>query len=136
MSIKFIDNSDKVQAMLEEALIAGLYDAGSIIRSQTKQNSRVATGQTKNAWDYVVDEGEMTVTIGNSEENSIWEEFGTGIYAVNGDGRKTPWTYKDAKGVTHFTRGKKPMRMLFNAFVTKKNIVIKAFELHINDKFR
>ena len=136
MSIEFIDNSDKVQAMLEEALIAGLHDAGSIIMSQTKQNSRVATGQTKNAWDYVVDEGEMTATIGNPEENAIWEEFGTGEYALECKGRKGGWFYKDEKGEGHFTYGKKPMRMLHNAFVTKKNTVIKAFEQHIKDKFR
>ena len=136
MSIEFIDNSDKVQAMLEEALIAGLHDAGSIIMSQTKQNSRVATGQTKNAWDYVVDEGEMTATIGNPEENAVWEEFGTGEYALEGKGRKGGWFYKDEKGEGHFTYGKKPMRMLYNAFVTKKNTVIKAFEQHIKDKFR
>ncbi len=136
MSIEFIDNSDKVQSMLEEALIAGLHDAGSIIMSQTKQNSRVATGQTKSAWVYVVDEGEMTATIGNPEENAIWEEFGTGEYALNGNGRKGGWFYKDEKGEGHFTYGKKPMRMLHNAFVTKKNTVIKAFEQHIKDKFR
>lgn len=122
--------------MLRDALIAGLHDAGSIIMSQTKQNSRVATGQTKNAWDYVVDEGEMTATIGNPEENAIWEEFGTGEYALNGDGRKGGWYYVDEKGDGHFTYGKKPMRMLFNAFVTKKNTVIKAFERQVQDKFR
>ena len=136
MSIEFIDNSDEVQAMLEEALIAGLHDAGSIIMSQTKQNSRVATGQTKNAWDYAVDEDEMTAAIGNPEENAIWEEFGTGEYAAGGNGRKGGWFYEDEKGEGHFTYGKKPMRMLHNAFVTKKNTVIKAFEQHIKDKFR
>ena len=136
MSIEFIDNSDKVQAMLEEALIAGLHDAGSIIMSQTKQNSRVATGQTKNSWNYVVDEGKMTATIGNPEENALWEEFGTGEHALNKNVRKGGWFYKDEKGNGHFTYGKKPMRMLFNAFITKKNTVIKAFEHHIKDKFR
>lgn len=136
MSVKFIDNSDKVQAMLEDALLAGLHDAGSIIMSQTKKNSRVATGQTKNAWKYLVDEGEMAATIGNPLENAIWEEFGTGEYALNHDGRKGGWFYTDEKDEGHFTYGKKPMRMLHNAFVTKKNEVIKAFERHIKDKFR
>lgn len=81
-------------------------------------------------------EGEMTATIGNPEENALWEELGTGEYAVNHDGRKGGWFYKDEKGEGHFTYGKKPMRMLQNAFVTKKNTVIKAFEQHIKDKFR
>lgn len=78
----------------------------------------------------------MTATIGNPEENAIWEELGTGEYALEGKGRKGGWFYKDEKGEGHFTYGKKPMRMLHNAFVTKKNTVIKAFEQHIKDKFR
>ena len=95
MSVKFTDNSSKVKAILKEALIAGLHDAGSIIMSQTKQNSRVATGQTRDAWKYVVDESEMTSIIGNPLENAIWEEFGTGEWALNHDGRKGGWFYKD-----------------------------------------
>ena len=136
MSVKFTDNSSKVKAILKEALIAGLHDAGSIIMSQTKQNSRVATGQTRDAWKYVVDESEMTSIIGNPLENAIWEEFGTGEWALNHDGRKGGWFYKDEEGKGHFTYGKKPMRMLFNAFVTKKNTVIKAFEQQIKSRFR
>ena len=46
-------------------------------------------GQTKSSWDRKVLENEGVV--GSSSENAIWEEFGTGDYAVNGDGRKTPW---------------------------------------------
>ena len=34
-------------------------------------------------------------------------EYGTGIYAVKGNGRKTPWTYFDGKNFWH-TRGQKP----------------------------
>lgn len=136
MSIKFIDNSDKIKAMMKDALIAGLHDAGAMIMSQTKQNSRVASGQTKNAWKYVVDEADMTATVGNPLENSLWEELGTGEFALNHDGRKGGWFYKDAEGKGHFTYGKKPMRMLNNAFVAKKNAVIRVFEKHLKDSLR
>lgn len=64
-----------------------------------------------------VDESSLTVAIGSDYENAIWEEFGTGIYAVNGDGRKdVPWTYYDEQGEKHVTFGKHPKRMLWNAF--------------------
>jgi len=161
MSIEFHDNSDKVKEMMKDALIAALHDAGSVIMSQTKKNSRVASGETKGAWKSVVDEDEMNVTIGNPKENAIYEEFGTGEYALEGKGRKGWWVYVKgqnskrksnktytkqeaiaianglrAKGLDAYaTSGKKPMRMLFNAFNTKKKTVIRIFEKHLNDKF-
>lgn len=39
-------------------------------------------------------------------------EFGTGLFAVNGDGRKTPWAYQDAKGNFHYTHGQQPQPFL------------------------
>lgn len=38
---------------------------------------------------------------------AVYVEYGTGIYAVNGNGRQTPWTYFDGKNF-HRTRGNKP----------------------------
>lgn len=32
-------------------------------------------------------------------------EYGTGIYAVNGDGRQTPWSFTSNTGVRIFTQG-------------------------------
>lgn len=134
MSVEFVDNSIRIKAALKEAAIAGLHDAGSIIKSQTQENSRVATGQTKGAWQYVVDEDEMSATIGNPLENAVWEEFGTGEFSLNDDGRKGGWVYVDQKGKGHFTYGKTPVRMLHNAFVTKRETVIKAIERQIKDR--
>ncbi len=76
------------------------------------------TGQTKGSYQYKVQEGssESTVHVGSNLENAIWEEFGTGEYALHGDGRKGGWKYVDAKGKGHFTMGKKPNRPLYNAF--------------------
>ena len=136
MSIKFTDNSKKVKELLDEALLAGLYEAGGVILSQTKQNSRVASGQTRDAWKCVIDEEERTATIGNPLANSVWEEFGTGEYAFHGDGRKGGWYYVDEDGIGHFTYGKRPIRMLFSAFCSKKNTVIRIFQKHIKDSFK
>lgn len=128
MSITFTDNSVKVKAVLEEALVSGLCEAAGLIQGQAKENSRVRTGQLKNSWDYVVDENKLEATIGSPLENAIWEEFGTGEYCLHGDGRKGGWTYVDDEGKGHFTHGKNPMRTLQNAFNTKKNSAIKAIQ--------
>ena len=50
--------------------------------------------------------------IGTNIEYAPYVEYGTGIYAENGDGRKTPWIWTDKNGDTHFTRGQKPQPFL------------------------
>lgn len=119
--VKFEDYSVKVKGVLEEAAIAYLHEAAGELEAQTKRNqTRVGTGQTKGQWTYVVDEDKLQATIGNPLENAIWEEFGTGEYALNGDGRKGGWVYKDDKGEFHFTFGKTPLRPFFTAFTKLK----------------
>lgn len=52
---------------------------------------------------------EVHGAVGNSLEHAIYHHQGTGIYAVNGDGRKTPWSYDDPKtGEKIWTKGSKP----------------------------
>lgn len=128
MSIELIVNSVAVKAKLDEAAKLWLAEASHLIESQTKQNTAVDTGQLKGSWQSIVDEQEGVATIGSPLENAIWEEFGTGEYALNGDGRKGGWFYEDEKGNGHFTYGKKPRRALFKAFETKKTAVIKRAE--------
>lgn len=125
-NIQFTDNSMQVKAALNEAAIAYLYEAGGELEAQVKRNTRVGkTGQTKNAWTYVVDESKGVCTVGNPLENAIWEEFGTGEYAVNGDGRKGGWHYQDDEGKWHHTYGKKPNRAFLSAFESLKTALIR-----------
>lgn len=48
-------------------------------------------------------------------EYAAYVHQGTGIYAVEGNGRKTPWTYKDRKGKFVITRGQRPKPYLKEA---------------------
>lgn len=127
MPVQFTDNSARVKAAMEEAAIGYLHEAAGEIEAQTKRNSRVGrTGQTKNAWTYRVDEGKLEATVGNPLENSIWEEFGTGEFAIHGDGRKGGWYYKDEEtGKWHHTFGKTPSRAFHSAFISLKSALIR-----------
>ena len=118
MAIEFQDNRIEVKAAICSAIIAYLHEACGELEAQTKRNSKAKTGQTKGSYGYAVDETELTGYVGSNMENAIWEEFGTGEYALNGDGRKGGWHYKDEKGKWHFTYGKRPRRPLFKAFTT------------------
>ena len=131
---KFEDNSVKILRALDEVGKQWLEDATRILHRQVVQNSRVDTGQTKSSWKKIVEDNEGIV--GSTSENAIWEEFGTGHYAVNGDGRKGAWyvpvegylghkkpTYNGKVIVVYGkngqafykTNGKKPNRALENA---------------------
>ena len=125
MSVQFTDNSAAVKAALDDAVKAYLYEAGGEIEAQVKRNSRVGSGQLKNSWTYKVDESKGETTIGSPLENAIWEEFGTGEYALHGDGRKGGWYYQDDKGKWHHTYGKTPHRAFQRAFTSLKNVLIR-----------
>lgn len=122
--VEFQDFSVEVKAALGDAALGFLEEAASEIESQTKRNSRVDTGQLKGSWTHLVDDSKMEATIGSPLENAIWEEFGTGEHAVNGDGRKGGWFYEDEKGEGHFTHGKKPNHTLQRAFDSLKGKII------------
>ena len=129
MAVKFTDNSAKVSAALDDAVIEYLYEAGQIMQRQAANNTRVKSGDTAAAWNYVVDEAKGVTTVGNPLQNAIWEEFGTGEYALEGNGRKGGWIYQDKDtGEWHYTEGKTPLRALHNAFASTKNKIIRRAE--------
>jgi len=123
-NVIFEDNTIKLQEAMSERIEAALEEAAGELESQVKRNTRVDTGQTKNSWQHNVTgsmmAGQHIATVGSPLENAIWEEFGTGEYALAGDGRKDGWSYRDEEGVWHHTMGKKPSRALHNAVTSKK----------------
>ena len=50
MSVEFTDNTAKIKAALSEGVIGFLHEVGGEIQSQTQDNSRVDTGQTKGSY--------------------------------------------------------------------------------------
>ncbi|MDR1563882.1 MAG: hypothetical protein LBS74_02885 [Oscillospiraceae bacterium] len=134
MSIKFTDNRVLVKAALNQATIAFLEEIGGELVARTRRNSRVDTAHTKNSYQHVVDTANSSVAIGSPMENAIWEEYGTGVYALEGNGRKTPWIYKDRKGKAHKTVGKKPNRPLYRAFESSKEAIIKQGQRILNSR--
>lgn len=126
--VEFQDFSIKVKGAIDDKINAVLEECAGEVESQTKRNSRVDTGKTKNSFQHKVDAASHTAYIGSNEENAIWEEFGTGEHALQGNGRKGGWRYKDAKGKWHYTKGKKPSRAFWNAYTSLKNAIIKRIQ--------
>ena len=125
MSVVFKDFSKIVLDKIHETGETFLEEVGGEVEAQTKRNTKVDTGKTKGSWEHIVNADKMEVQIGSRYQNALWEEFGTGIYALNGDGRKTKWVYRTEDGKYHTTVGKKPRRALFRAYQSKKNTIIR-----------
>lgn len=110
-NIKFDDNRMAVMRAINDSIQRFLKEASGEVVSETARNSRVDTGQLKASWTYYIEDD--TAIIGSGEQNAIWEEFGTGIHAVDingnpsGKGRQSPWFYTNRHGDLVFTRGKK-----------------------------
>ena len=127
-NVVFEDFTIQVENVMDDKINAVLEECAGEMESQVKRNTRVDTGKTKNSFKHKVIDSEHAAYIGSDSENAIWEEFGTGEYAINGDGRKGGWVYVDEKGHGHYTTGKKPSRAFYKAYVSLKNKIIKHIE--------
>lgn len=118
---------------IKKACIKSLEESAGEIQDAVVRNTRIDTGQLKNSWNHVVDESGLKATIGSPLENAIFEEFGTGEFAEEGNGRKGGWLYEDRHGETHFTRGKAPSRAFRRAYNAKKHVINKALEHNLKN---
>lgn len=144
--IVFEDYSAKILAEIQNKSDVFLEEVGGEIESKAADFTRVASGQTRRDWGHTVNSSALEVTIGNNNENAIWEEFGTGEYAVKGNGRKGGWwiaadsldpktrslfetKYHFRKGygkggkLFYYTRGKKGTEALNKALQSGKGII-------------
>lgn len=155
--VKFENFSVQVKNALEEAVIAYLYEAASVLESATIRNSsheKYKGIPARELWGHIVDEDGKKATIGSQHESAYWEEFGTGEHSLYGNGRKGWWVYvkgndtprKNQKQYTqdeaeaiaasmraegldaYATNGRDPNRPLHNAFETKKSALIRRAE--------
>jgi hypothetical protein len=149
--VKFHDYCVQVESELDRTVIAALEEVAGEIESQAKENSRVgsAGAPTKNSFKHKVVDSEHTAYIGSNEKNAIWEELGTGEYALKGNGRQGAWyvpvekvvgykkptyngkvviVYGKNKKKYYKTNGKKPSRALWRAYEAWKEPAKKRIE--------
>lgn len=121
-NFRFEDKSHAFINKFKDCGIAFLHEAKESLVTQTQRNTPVKSGDLKRSFgtDSFVDEGKLATYIGSSLKHSIYVEKGTGEYAVNGDGRKGGWVYRDSKGKYHYTEGMKPRLMLYKAYLSKR----------------
>ena len=127
-----LDNADKLISKLDKLakvdnLNEVLNQACILVENQAKINCPVKYGTLRNSITHEV-EGLQGV-VGTNIEYAPYVELGTGLFATDGDGRKTPWYYKDQMtGQWYKTKGKRPKRALYKAFSSSKPVLIKLAE--------
>jgi HK97 gp10 family phage protein len=125
-----------LKVLNERKVIAGvksykIHRMDEVRRVVNRTSARVERGAKKKA---PVDDGRLRssihmqpfrggyeIDVGTNVHYAVYQEYGTGIYAVKGNGRKTPWAYVDPKTKKLvWTRGNKPHPFLNPAFEKEK----------------
>ena len=121
-----IEDFDDVHAMTR-----AMQDACNIVEGAAIDKAPKKTGALRRS---ITSKVEVT---GNSIEGIVftpleyapYQEYGTGLFAENGNGRKTGWAYEDEKtGETIFTRGNRPHPFLRPAVNENKDKIIKTIK--------
>ena len=128
--IKF-EGLDKIIDKIEDfddvrEMTSAMQDACNLVEGAAKDKAPKDTGALSRS---ITSKVEVT---GNSIEGIVftpleyapYQEYGTGLFAENGNGRKTPWVYMDDKGNYHYTRGQHPQPYMRPALEENKDKII------------
>lgn len=129
-NVEYNSYHDDVMAAIREAEQTALLAVGILAKGTAVLLAPVAEfmgGTLRQSIDYQVEEDR--VLIGSYAEYSIYVEKGTGIYAEDNDGRKTPWVYYDHKTEQYYyTKGQRPQPFIMPAVDRHRNDIIEIFE--------
>lgn len=111
-----------------EQSITNVERVNSNIHQEAVNNAPVDIGTMRENSGYSVHfEGNKIISyVGFMEFYSVYVHQGTGIFALEGNGRQTPWWWK---GDTekwegwHFTHGQKPKQFLWNAYLNALPVI-------------
>lgn len=115
---------------IPQAIMSGLEDALQLLENEAKERCPVDDGTLKAHITHSKEQNGDTYngTVGSNTEYAPYVHEGTGIYAREGNGRQTPWSYKDVKGKRHTMKGQKPKPFLQEAFDSKLEEIKECFE--------
>ena len=124
-----------IDEILPESIISVLDEIGEEIKAEARENisaKKDRTGQLKRSIDHKVtaEKETYTLTLGSNAPYAPYVHEGTGLYAVEGNGRKdVPWTYYDMfEGKYYKTDGQKPTPFLRDAIEDNKDKILNKFE--------
>lgn len=127
---EFLKSVDEITNNIKATLTVNMEKTADLLLGQARNNSlaRYDTGQMEKDSGTQVNYTSDFVEgwVGFFEFYSVYQHQGTGIHALNQDGRQTPWWWR---GTTekwegwHRTRGVEPCQFLYKAFINCQNDV-------------
>lgn len=131
MSIK-VEGLDKILAKLEktgdEATInQTLGKACALVERSAKEKAPKGSGELRRSITSKVENHQGIIF--TPLEYAPYVEFGTGLFAEDGNGRKdVPWHYQDDKGEWHSTSGMKPQPFMRPALDENRDEIIRIIK--------
>lgn len=125
------DNSDFVKSLnrgktqILDMLVGNMQASCLYVERDAKRNCPVDMGPLRASIHSEVDQEPDRIVgrIGSNMDYAPYVHNGTGIYAKDGNGRKTPWGYEVKAGKYkgfHWTHGQKPQPFLQNAVIKNR----------------
>lgn len=106
--MRIVDHTPELKQAERRQTAIGLEAIGLTAEGYAKLLCPVDTGVLRNSITHAVKEQDKTVVLSTNVSYAPYVEYGTGVFAENGNGRQTPWKYQDAHGHWHTTTGSKP----------------------------
>ncbi len=127
---EFIRSMESATLEIIEKVAKNMERVCLMVEGEAKKNCPVDQGHLRASMihDVRINSDEIVGTISNSSEYAPYVHQGTGIYAKDGNGRKTPWKYEAKAGKYkgwHITKGQKPQPFLEKAKLDNKDKIAK-----------
>ena len=130
----YISLDKKLSALANMDLTEPLNQSCLLVENDAKRLCPVASGQLRNSIQSKVNKD--TGTVYTNVEYAPYIEYGTGLFSSKGNGRKTPWVYKDAEGKFHRTTGHKPQPYMHPALTQNRQKIKTVFKNYISKVVR
>ena len=119
----FLNSVSEALDNRKQQLVANVDSALELIHNTSNQFAPVDTGEMIDDSGYFtrLTSSQIIGTVGYMPFYSIYVHQGTGIYALNGDGRQISWFWYGGESGKwagwHHTHGQRPKRFLYKAFL-------------------
>ena len=125
---------------IQEIIRAAMAEGALAIEGEAKRRCPVDTGRLRGSITTaatIEDDEKVVARVGTNVEYAAAVEYGTGVFAENGNGRETPWVWKgDGKkhGGWHTTSGYAAKPFLRPAYEARKLDAMKIIAEHLRQK--
>lgn len=115
----------------EQALKQAMGKACALVEGEAKKKAPKGNGELRRSIESSVEGsgGDIVGVVSTPLEYAPYVEFGTGLFAEDGEGRDdVPWRYQDEKGEWHTTSGQKPQPFLRPALHENRENILRILK--------